>query len=902
MRFDRIRIEAFGALSGLDTGPDQLGDLTVFQGRNEAGKSTFFEWLATLLYGFSPASRETHPYAPWDGTNPEGSATIRLADGSVVEVRRRLLSSPAGSLEVGDTSEDLRNHPLPFVDHVPATIFRQVFALRLAELASLEGSGWDAVQDRLLGAFGATDLRSAREVADALEAEAGRIWRPNRKGNQEIRELDERRSALRYRRTEAAREELAIRDATDRLTSTRQRLESARLERVEARAFVDRYRALLPIRDQLRRIEGLLEDAGDLDLLAALPSEPAQGLKELREKAESLNRRIRDLERDQAQPTEAIRAWDVHNQAVLGSETEIQAFLRRAASGERILLRQTQLDQELRDLRRRLETGVVRALGRAPDEALEEALSVFQVVRLREAIDQLDSLRRVAPATVGPEAGVAGTDSPAGSDPRIAAGLILGGVILIVAVWIVGLGPLIMLPGALMAGAGLARLHAQRGLAAAEASRRRSAEERQTTAASRTAAHNQAVDAAEGRIVALMEPLSPDFTIEELFSDLPAELARFQDWLRDSRDRREELTRTRTDLDELAAEAARLARLDGDLPKDPAGLAHDIPDLVRRASQRREAATAGRRELARLEEHLETARSDRDAVHRQLTDLSRSLEIIGDADVELGVERATDRLRARDRAAQLLDELERAHPDLDEIRARIHAAESRGEDWAVDEDAVARNKAIELGLTDEIEELGSRARGLEKEIEHLRDRTLVDDLDGQLEELDDARERLVRRRDRLWVMSRIVRDAERILREEHQPALLRRAGSILARLTDGRYDRILLGGRDGRGFRVRGPATPDALEVGHPLSTGTREQIYLALRLAILDHLDRAGEKLPLVLDEVFVNWDPIRRAAGIELIRELAGARQIFFFSCHPDVVQEVAATGARVVLLDRS
>ena len=67
MRFLRISTTSFGALQELDTGPDALPRLVVVEGRNEAGKSTFFELLATILYGFYPASRESHPYAPWSG-------------------------------------------------------------------------------------------------------------------------------------------------------------------------------------------------------------------------------------------------------------------------------------------------------------------------------------------------------------------------------------------------------------------------------------------------------------------------------------------------------------------------------------------------------------------------------------------------------------------------------------------------------------------------------------------------------------------------------------------------------------------------------------------------------------------------------------------------------------------
>ena len=41
-----------------------------------------------------------------------------------------------------------------------------------------------------------------------------------------------------------------------------------------------------------------------------------------------------------------------------------------------------------------------------------------------------------------------------------------------------------------------------------------------------------------------------------------------------------------------------------------------------------------------------------------------------------------------------------------------------------------------------------------------------------------------------------------------------------------------------------------------PFSQGIKEQVYFALRLAAIDHLDADEERLPLFLDEVFVNWD----------------------------------------------
>ena len=67
----------------------------------------------------------------------------------------------------------------------------------------------------------------------------------------------------------------------------------------------------------------------------------------------------------------------------------------------------------------------------------------------------------------------------------------------------------------------------------------------------------------------------------------------------------------------------------------------------------------------------------------------------------------------------------------------------------------------------------------------------------------------------------------------------------------------------GSSFQIVGQALPAPIRLAHPVSTGTLEQAYLSLRLAIVDHLDRGGERLPLFVDEVFVNWDQERRARG---------------------------------------
>jgi hypothetical protein len=71
----------------------------------------------------------------------------------------------------------------------------------------------------------------------------------------------------------------------------------------------------------------------------------------------------------------------------------------------------------------------------------------------------------------------------------------------------------------------------------------------------------------------------------------------------------------------------------------------------------------------------------------------------------------------------------------------------------------------------------------------------------------------------------------------------------------------------------------------HLLSEGTREQIYLLLRVAMAQHLVTTGETAPLILDEVTAQSDHARKLQFLEVLHELSAERQVIVFS-HDDEV----------------
>ncbi len=130
-----------------------------------------------------------------------------------------------------------------------------------------------------------------------------------------------------------------------------------------------------------------------------------------------------------------------------------------------------------------------------------------------------------------------------------------------------------------------------------------------------------------------------------------------------------------------------------------------------------------------------------------------------------------------------------------------------------------------------------------------------------------------------------------------QPAALAAASRYLERLTRGRYRNIWtpLGQRELRIDDERGHTlTVDKL------SGGTREQLFLAVRMAAVRQLAQQGIELPMVFDDVLVNFDQVRTEAAVETLLEFAEQnQQVLFFTCHLHLAHMFESRGVAPVWL---
>jgi uncharacterized protein YhaN len=76
------------------------------------------------------------------------------------------------------------------------------------------------------------------------------------------------------------------------------------------------------------------------------------------------------------------------------------------------------------------------------------------------------------------------------------------------------------------------------------------------------------------------------------------------------------------------------------------------------------------------------------------------------------------------------------------------------------------------------------------------------------------------------------------------------------------------------------------------LSRGTAEQLYLSMRLALVREYANHVDPLPVVFDDIFVNFDPDRSRTTFKALRELCSTHQVLLFTCHPHLVKQVEET----------
>ena len=228
---------------------------------------------------------------------------------------------------------------------------------------------------------------------------------------------------------------------------------------------------------------------------------------------------------------------------------------------------------------------------------------------------------------------------------------------------------------------------------------------------------------------------------------------------------------------------------------------------------------------------------------------------------------------------ETLEELERETKDIDPdaLPSRI--------------DLLTRkiSEELEPRQTELAERKGRERREMELMDGGAQAAALSDEKQSVLARIRSSAERYVS----LKLAARILRDEIERYRKENQGPLVTRASEHFAMLTCGSF-RELRADFNEKDEPVLVGIRPNEERVHvDGMSSGTRAQLYLALRLASLERYTGSSEPMPFIVDDILVDFDDERSEAALSALAELAKKTQVVLFTHHSQVVEQARRLG---------
>lgn len=121
------------------------------------------------------------------------------------------------------------------------------------------------------------------------------------------------------------------------------------------------------------------------------------------------------------------------------------------------------------------------------------------------------------------------------------------------------------------------------------------------------------------------------------------------------------------------------------------------------------------------------------------------------------------------------------------------------------------------------------------------------------------------------------------------PAALRRVGTAFASLTGGAFRGVEVQEQGKTRFLIATTADETSREIGQ-LSEGTRDQLYLALRIAALEDYVAGAPGLPFIADDLLQTFDDDRARAAFRVLLELSEKLQVIVLTHHPHLARLAA------------
>ncbi|HXK51480.1 MAG TPA: AAA family ATPase [Caldisericia bacterium] len=132
----------------------------------------------------------------------------------------------------------------------------------------------------------------------------------------------------------------------------------------------------------------------------------------------------------------------------------------------------------------------------------------------------------------------------------------------------------------------------------------------------------------------------------------------------------------------------------------------------------------------------------------------------------------------------------------------------------------------------------------------------------------------------------LIQQTKSVFEEKQQPGVIRFASQWIYEITDHRYQLMKTSSEEDKSDSFVLFDTTHKRKTEDEWSDGLADQVYLAIRIGLIQELSEHGETLPLFLDDILLRFDVERQRKTARLLLELSDKHQILYFSCHSSLL----------------
>ena len=858
MKIKSLYTESFGKFKN-EKWEEFSDSINVFYGENEAGKSTVFKMLVHLLFGFKSINREKNTLVNQE-TNQLNIGGLLMGNHKI-QVERNLKSKASLSVVELGKQQVLENEVLESAAHIDRATYEAVYALELSKLSHFKHQTWQDIEELLIQQYSGDTFKSPKQVISLIEDEMKSIKKKSDRGNSIIKTLEEeRRKLFKQKKHIQGHLELAdeLEEKLNRLDHKVEEVKATKLRLEHQKMLLTDYLPIMRLIDEKQVLESKLEAFKNLRSVDEFQyKEKKTQLKKMYAKLEEISESIAKYVAEKRRLSERVQSFNV-------TENELKDMIQKHMMSDDLLHEKETLEKSL-DLK---EQTFKKAFEETFDERyqmkhFEDVLSLNYlnikslVKEIEEIYDEIKILKRNKRSTTN--------GSLKGSFALMVVLAIAGGALAYFNInTYANYGGIFLIGLALTNSVHLIQKNRNKGL------------DEDDLYSDRDELRNRLVLELNG---IKLSSIAQEFIGQEFLSQVMTLKTQAEHFLSEKA------------IYETKYE--QMNQLDSSVESY---LQEHVGEILNKAKHFDDLMT----QLKESQKHIsriEVINGQLDVFNDQLLDVEKQLnevedwivqtenqlKSVGDGDIAIGLEKLNSKAQDTLRLDEIIKRLSTSDYSEEVLKSfRSTYTEDKYHDLSY------INTEIEL-ITTELNELIINQGGIFKDRQLLLEQSDVANVESELKYID---ERLIKEKlhyDRLMLMHHVIKETDERYRTENQPRVYQQASDYLDIITEGKYTSLEVVEVEEKSkvnyvimVTKKDQGECQLVQVDETFSMGTLNQIYLSLRLSLIDHLDQGHEKLPVCFDELLVNWDRERLNQTLKIIETIGQHRQVFVFTCH--------------------